>query len=211
MKRGILVALLIFLASTALLGQSQQGYPPKALTFTFGHGMNMAAAPFLGNDLTRINWSENMFIHQPGSRTSRWGIRMETEHCPSDSSMTGSALFIPQNDSAAVIYTAGGKWWLQKIGVLDKVRRGYSFGDDDFDEEEEAHIEISSSGRGSFVFGYVQAEISGEVILLDGKEAFLFHYEGADHGGGDEEMGCGVLHVSGNQMEGRLISTISDL
>ena len=38
-----------------------------------------------------------------------------------------------------------------KIGVLDKVRRGYSFGDDDFDEEEEAMF--TDLTKGSAMFG----------------------------------------------------------
>ena len=38
-----------------------------------------------------------------------------------------------------------------KIGVLDKVRKGYSFGEDDFDDEEEALL--TDLTRGSTTFG----------------------------------------------------------
>ncbi|MBI2629856.1 hypothetical protein HYW76_02030 [Candidatus Pacearchaeota archaeon] len=55
-----------------------------------------------------------------------------------------------------------------------------NWGEDYFNEEEQAYIKINKNNSGEFKFGYVSAEIDGRITKEDREDVLEFTFEGND-------------------------------
>jgi hypothetical protein len=93
----------------------------------------------------------------------------------------------PKHDHSLV-----GLWYIYEMEMWDE---------DYFNEETQAYIEIAPENNGEFQFGLVTGSIDGELEDHNGKERFVFTWEGAAEM--DEASGSGWLQLSSkDQAEG---------
>jgi len=89
----------------------------------FSKGMMPILPPFQ-NDPEAIAYSKNMYSLQPGTRTVRSGTieLIDYDSAVGDDSLLASngvdamSLYIPTDDSSAIVFACGGKWFAQKTG-----------------------------------------------------------------------------------------------
>jgi hypothetical protein len=92
-----------------------------------GAGMNLVTGPYTGNP-EGITKSINMFSIQPNVRQVRYGISetilYDSLRVSVDTAADGSTppideigIYTPKNDSSAIIFAAGGKWYWTYFGV----------------------------------------------------------------------------------------------
>lgn len=108
----------LFLLLMVAVAVAQQA-PIVKIVNNFSEGMTPGAG-FWTNNPERIIVSENMMVTAIGNRTKRFGLRKETSHVPILSGITALIEYIPQFDSTALLYTAGGRWFYQKTGIFDR-------------------------------------------------------------------------------------------
>jgi hypothetical protein len=85
-----------------------------------------------------------------------------------------------------------GLWHIYEMGTWDE---------DYFNMETQAYIEITPTNGGEFQFGLVTGSIDGYLEDNNGKERFVFTWEGAAEM--DEASGSGWLQLSGkDEVEG---------
>jgi hypothetical protein len=85
-----------------------------------------------------------------------------------------------------------GLWHIYKMEMWDE---------DYFNMETQAYIEIAPENNGEFQFGLVTGSIDGELEDRNGKERFVFTWEGAAEM--DEASGSGWLQLSSkDQVDG---------
>ena len=76
---------------------------------------------------------------------------------------------------------------------------------DYFDMEVPAHLTIRDDLTGAFQFGLVQGDIDARVSEVDGVARVEFSWSGADES--DPVSGRGSMAVTGDQAQGRILST----
>ncbi len=86
----------------------------------------------------------------------------------------------PEHDHSLI-----GLWHIYEMEMWDE---------DYFNMETQAYIEIAPTNRGEFKFGLVTSYIDGELENRDGKERFVFTWEGSAEM--DEASGSGWLPLS---------------
>jgi hypothetical protein len=93
----------------------------------------------------------------------------------------------PEHDHSLI-----GLWHIYEMDMWDE---------DYFNMETQAYIEITSQNGGEFQFGLVTGSIDGYLEDNNGKERFVFTWEGAAEM--DEASGSGWLQLSSkNEVEG---------
>ena len=121
MKKGLIFAivLLLFVAAAA-----QTGIKNIVVTVNdFSKGMMPILPPFQ-NDPEAIAYSQNMYSLQPGTRTVRSGTveLVDYDSAVGDDTILATngvdamALYVPTDDSSAIVFASGGKWFAQKTG-----------------------------------------------------------------------------------------------
>jgi hypothetical protein len=93
----------------------------------------------------------------------------------------------PKHDHSLV-----GLWHIYEMEMWDE---------DYFNEETQAYIEIAAENNGEFQFGLVTGAIDGDLEDSNGKERFVFTWDGSDEM--DEASGSGWLQLSSkDEVEG---------